>query len=86
MTHLKETGASRGELDLEMKERKQVEETLRECEASLRTMINSSIGDYMAFWNVLGDFRYAGFMPSNELAAKAKAASVPGESQEQAVG
>ena len=43
---------------------------LEESEATLRTVINASVGDYMAYWDVSGELRYASFMPPEDLADK----------------
>ncbi len=52
------------ELRREIKEHRLGEQRLRDSEAILRALINSSEGDYMAFWDRNGELKFANFMPS----------------------
>jgi|GEM_PF-4047491 len=69
--NLKETLASRDELNQEIAQREKIEKNLRENEATLRTLINASTDDYMAFWDTSGDLTFANFHPGDELRQKA---------------
>ncbi|OHC75016.1 MAG: hypothetical protein A3G18_02295 [Rhodospirillales bacterium RIFCSPLOWO2_12_FULL_58_28] len=60
------------ELEAEIIERRKTEDMLRESEATLRSLINASSGDYVAFWDTSDDLHFTNFSPTSELTAAAK--------------
>ena len=48
----------------EIAERRQAEQRLQESDATLRTLLNSIEGDYMALWDQDGELKFANFKPA----------------------